>query len=188
GGSRPRCRTTRGTSGATPPRCRCRRRENSGRGGTRRRARSRPGTPPGRPRSRDPPSAAASPAAPSPQRDCTAIGTGSDNRGPVAGEETYERPAIAGSGTIACGLAACASVSAKTLLLARSDASAWKAEEEATKLCAKVDGADGERIKVTTDVSDLAECDLVVEAVIEELEPKVELLKRVAGAAGDADL
>src|SRR5262245_49188031 len=106
----------------------------------------------------------------------------------MAGDQTYQRPAIAGSGTIACGLAASASVSSTTLLLARSDASAWKAEEEATKLAAKVDGADSKRIKLTTDAKDLADCDLVIEAVIEELEPKVELLKSVGGAAANADL
>jgi 3-hydroxybutyryl-CoA dehydrogenase len=106
----------------------------------------------------------------------------------VAGAETYERPAIAGSGTIATGLAACASVASRTLLLARSDASAWRAEEQAHSLSAKVDGADAKRIKVTTDPGDLAGCDLVVEAVVEELKPKVELLKTVGEAAADADL
>jgi 3-hydroxybutyryl-CoA dehydrogenase len=106
----------------------------------------------------------------------------------VAGSETYERPAIAGSGTIACGLAACSSVTSKTLLLARSDASAWRAEEQAHALCAKVDGADSKRVKVTTQPGDLAACDLVVEAVIEELEPKVALLKTVGAAATGADL
>jgi 3-hydroxybutyryl-CoA dehydrogenase len=106
----------------------------------------------------------------------------------VAAFETYERPAIAGSGTIATGLAACASVASKTVLLARSDASAWKAEEQAHSLCAKVDGGDAKRIKVTTVPADLASCDLVVEAVIEELEPKVELLRTVGDAAGEADL
>jgi 3-hydroxybutyryl-CoA dehydrogenase len=106
----------------------------------------------------------------------------------VAGQQTYERPAIAGSGTIACGLAACASVSSRTLLLARSDASAWKAEEQAHSLCAKVDGADPKRVKVTTKADDLSSCDLVIEAVVEELEPKVELLKTVGGAAAEADL
>ena len=106
----------------------------------------------------------------------------------MAGTQTYERPAIAGSGTIACGLAACASVSSKTLLLARSDASAWRAEEQAHSLCAKVDGADPKRVKVTTQPADLGSCDLVIEAVIEELEPKVELLKTVGTAAAEADL
>ena len=102
--------------------------------------------------------------------------------------ETYERPGIAGSGTIATGLAACASTASQVLLLARSDASAWKAEEQAHSLTAKVDGADAKRIKVTTQVADLASCDVVVEAIVEELGPKVELLKSVAEAVGGADL
>jgi 3-hydroxybutyryl-CoA dehydrogenase len=106
----------------------------------------------------------------------------------VAGAETYEWPAIAGSGAIACGLAACSSSVSKTLLLARSDASAWRAEEEAQALCAKVDGGDPGRIKVTTDPGDLASCDLVIEAIVEEREPKLELLGSVGEAAPGADL
>jgi 3-hydroxybutyryl-CoA dehydrogenase len=106
----------------------------------------------------------------------------------MAGGETYEHPAIAGSGTIACGLAACASASSAVILLARSDSSAWRAEEQAHGLCAKVDGGDPKRIRVTTAAEDLAECDVVVEAVIEELGPKVELLQRAGEAAPDADL
>jgi 3-hydroxybutyryl-CoA dehydrogenase len=106
----------------------------------------------------------------------------------VASFETYERPGIAGSGTIACGLAACGSVTSEVLLLARSDASAWKAEEQAHSLCAKVDAADAKRVKVTTKPADLASCDVVVEAVIEDLELKVELLSKVGDAAADADL
>jgi 3-hydroxybutyryl-CoA dehydrogenase len=106
----------------------------------------------------------------------------------VTGAPTYVRPAIAGSGTIATGLAACASVSSQVLLLARSDASAWRAEEQAQKLAAKVDGGDGGRVKVTTDPADLADCDLVVEAVVEELGPKAELLRTAGDAAADADL
>jgi 3-hydroxybutyryl-CoA dehydrogenase len=72
--------------------------------------------------------------------------------------------------------------------MARSDASAWRAEEQAQKLASKVDGADGGRIKVTTDPADLAECDLVIEAIVEELGPKVELLRTVGDAAARADL
>jgi 3-hydroxybutyryl-CoA dehydrogenase len=106
----------------------------------------------------------------------------------MSGAETYERPAIAGSGTIATGLAACASVASKVLLLARSDASAWRAEEQAHSLSAKVDGGDANRIKVTTETGDLADSDLVVEAVVEELGPKVDLLKAVGDAVGEADL
>lgn len=106
----------------------------------------------------------------------------------MTGPQTYERPGIAGSGTIACGLAACATVTSQVLLLARSEASAWKAEEQAQSLCAKLDGADAKRIKVTTEVADLSSCDVVVEAIIEELPPKVDLLKAVAEKAPGADL
>lgn len=106
----------------------------------------------------------------------------------MAGAPTYERPAIAGSGAIATGLAACASVASDVLLLARSDASAWRAEEQAQKLASKVEGADGGRIKVTTDTADLADRDLIVEAVIEELGPKADLLRSAGDAAGEADL
>jgi 3-hydroxybutyryl-CoA dehydrogenase len=106
----------------------------------------------------------------------------------VAGAETYERPAIAGSGTIACGLAACASASSKVVLLARSDASAWRAEERATSLSAKVDDADPKRIKVTTETSDLESSDLAIEAISEELDPKAELLKTLGETCPEADL
>jgi 3-hydroxyacyl-CoA dehydrogenase len=41
---------------------------------------------------------------------------------------------------------------------------------------------------VTTAVADLADSDLVVEAIVEELGPKVDLLKAAGDAAGDADL
>ena len=106
----------------------------------------------------------------------------------MAGGETYERPAIAGSGTIATGLAACASTVSEVLLLARSDASAWRAEEQAHGLCAKLEGGNAKRVKVTTDTADLSDRDLVIEAVIEELEPKVELLRTAGDLAAEADL
>ncbi len=100
----------------------------------------------------------------------------------------YERPGIAGSGTIACGLAACASARSKTMLLARSDASAWRAEEQAHSLCAKVDDGNPRNVKVTTDAGDLGSCDLVVEAIVERFEPKVGMLRSISKAAPYADL
>jgi 3-hydroxybutyryl-CoA dehydrogenase len=106
----------------------------------------------------------------------------------VSDGDRYGSPAIAGSGTIACGLAACASVAWKTILLARSDASAWRAEETAHSLCAKLDDGDPRRVKVTTDPSDLAGCDLVIEAIVERPEPKVELLKTLGDTCPRADL
>jgi 3-hydroxybutyryl-CoA dehydrogenase len=100
----------------------------------------------------------------------------------------YRRPAVAGSGTIACGLAAISTATAPTVLLARSDASAWRAEEQAVAACAKVEGADSSRLKVTTDPADLAESDLVIESVIEELEVKIDLLAELGATAPEADL
>ena len=81
----------------------------------------------------------------------------------------YEAPGIAGSGAIATGLAAVSTTTADTILLARSEASAWRAEEKVVAACAKIDGAEPSRLRVTTDPADLADCDIVVEAIIEEV-------------------
>ena len=102
--------------------------------------------------------------------------------------EPYTEPAVAGSGTIACALAASASVLGKVRLLARSDASAWRAEERAQTECAKLADAAPDRIRVTTDPADLAPCDLVVEAVIEELDAKADLLGKLGEVCPRADL
>jgi 3-hydroxybutyryl-CoA dehydrogenase len=106
----------------------------------------------------------------------------------VNSTEGYKHPAIAGSGTIATGLAATATATGRTILLARSDASAWRAEEKATAACAKIDGADSSRLKVTTKPEDIAECDVVVEAIVEDPEVKGELLTTLGEAAPEADL
>jgi 3-hydroxybutyryl-CoA dehydrogenase len=100
----------------------------------------------------------------------------------------YESPGIAGSGAIATGLAAVSTTTADTILLARSEASAWRAEEKVVAACAKIEGAEPSRLRVTTDPTDLAECDVIVEAIIEEVEPKGELLATVAEACPNADL
>jgi 3-hydroxybutyryl-CoA dehydrogenase len=106
----------------------------------------------------------------------------------MSANQGYESPGIAGSGAIATGLAAVSTTTADTILLARSEASAWRAEEKAVATCAKIEGADPSRLRVTTDPADLAECDVVVESVIEELEPKGEVLATVAKACPNADL
>lgn len=103
-------------------------------------------------------------------------------------ETSYSRPAIAGSGAIACGLAATATLVGEAILLARSEASAWRAEEQAGLACAKLEGADAARIRVTTDPLDIAECDLVIESVIEDFEVKAKLLGELAERAPEADL
>ena len=108
-------------------------------------------------------------------------------------EHGYENPAIAGSGAIACGLAAIATTAGPATLLARSDASAWRAEEQTVGLCSKIDDADASRLRVTTDPADLAECDLVIESVVEDFDVKRELLatlgaQRARGAPRDDHL
>jgi len=62
----------------------------------------------------------------------------------------YESPGIAGSGAIATGLAAVSTTTADTILLARSEASAWRAEEKVVAACAKIEGAEPSRLRVTT--------------------------------------
>jgi len=106
----------------------------------------------------------------------------------MSANQGYSSPGIAGSGAIATGLAAVSTTTAETILLARSEASAWRAEEKVVAACAKIDGAEPSRLRVTTDPNDLADCDVVVEAIVEEVEPKGELLGRIAEAAPDADL
>jgi 3-hydroxybutyryl-CoA dehydrogenase len=100
----------------------------------------------------------------------------------------YERPAIVGSGAIATGLAACASAAGDVLVLARSEASAQRAQAAVAEHAEKGDGLDPGRIEVTTEIAALSECDLVVEAIREQLELKVELLARLGSRCPQADL
>ena len=95
---------------------------------------------------------------------------------------------MAGSGAIACGLAACATQLGEVRILARSDASAWRAEEQAQTEAKKLDDGVADRIKVTTNIGDLAGCDLVVEAIVEEAGAKAELLGSLGESAPGADL
>ncbi len=100
----------------------------------------------------------------------------------------FERLGVAGSGAIACGLAAAGTVLGEVRLLARSDASAWRAEEAAQAQAKKLEGGAPERIKVTTDPAELGDRDLVVEAIVEDPERKGELLARLAAVSADAGL
>jgi 3-hydroxybutyryl-CoA dehydrogenase len=106
----------------------------------------------------------------------------------MSANQGYESPGIAGSGAIATGLAAVSTTTAETILLARSEASAWRAEEKVVAACAKIEGAEPSRLRVTTDPKDLADCDVIVEAIVEEVEPKGELLSTIAEACPQADL
>ena len=106
----------------------------------------------------------------------------------VSDSDGYTRPAVAGSGVIGCALAACATAVGEVRLLARSDESAWRAEEQAQADCSKVEGGMPNRLRVTTDPADLADADLVVEAVIEDLDTKASLLRELGQFSPEADL
>jgi len=104
------------------------------------------------------------------------------------GAQGYLSPGIAGSGAIATGIAASASMLGEVRVLARSDTSAWRAEEGIEKLCRKLDGAEHSRVRVTTSPADLGGCDLVVEAIVEDHDAKADLLASLAEICPDADL
>jgi 3-hydroxybutyryl-CoA dehydrogenase len=106
----------------------------------------------------------------------------------VNGANGYERPAIVGSGAIACGLAAAASVASDVIVLARSDASAERAGSDAREAASKLDDGNPERIAVTTDRAALADRDLLVEAIVENLQTKADLLGEIAELNPSADL
>lgn len=108
---------------------------------------------------------------------------------PEAMPDVYGKVGIAGTGTIACGLAAVASTGGEeVVVLARSDESADRARASIDKFAGKLDGADAAKVTVTTDRSDLDGCELVVEAIVEEVAAKGELLNGLGELLPEADL
>jgi len=99
------------------------------------------------------------------------------------GAVTAERLGVVGAGTIACGLAACAARHGEVTLVARSDASAERAERSVAKVCSKfADQLPPERVRITTDLVDgLEDRTFVVEAIAESLEAKRELFTQLEG-------
>jgi len=88
-----------------------------------------------------------------------------------------ERLGIAGSGTIACGLAAVASATGDVLLWARSEASAERARANVAQACEKLgDEADCERVTVVSEIGRLGAASYLIEAIIEDHGRKAALL------------
>jgi 3-hydroxybutyryl-CoA dehydrogenase len=84
---------------------------------------------------------------------------------------------IAGSGTIACGLAAVASGTGEVLLWARSEESAERATERVAKSCEKLNGsADPSRVRIVTSLDQLDAATYLVEAIIEDHGHKAKML------------
>jgi 3-hydroxybutyryl-CoA dehydrogenase len=96
----------------------------------------------------------------------------------------HERLAIAGAGTIACGLAATAARHGDVVLWARSDSSADRAKASVAKLCAKAGAPEAaERVTVATDQAALHGETFIVEAVVEDPDHKTPLLAELGAAA-----
>jgi len=88
-----------------------------------------------------------------------------------------KRLAVAGSGAIACGLAATAAHHGPVLLLARSASSAERAEAAVEKTLTRLGAeVDPEHVQVVTDPQALSAATFVVEAVIEDHDVKAGLL------------
>ena len=88
-----------------------------------------------------------------------------------------DRLAIAGSGAIACGLAATAAHHGPVLLLARSASSARRARREVERALRRASArVDPAHVKVVTDAQELAQSTFVVEAVVEDHDVKARLL------------
>jgi 3-hydroxybutyryl-CoA dehydrogenase len=87
------------------------------------------------------------------------------------------RLAIAGSGAIACGLAAIAAHHGPVLLLARSEGSARRARREVERSLRRAQAVvDPEHVQIVTNLTALARCTFVVEAVVEDHDAKAALL------------
>lgn len=97
--------------------------------------------------------------------------------------EVTERVAIAGSGAVACGLAATAAHHAPVLLLARSEGSARRAKAEVQRALRRAEAVvDPEHVRITTSLKALASCTFVIEAVVEDHDVKVALLSELNAA------
>jgi 3-hydroxybutyryl-CoA dehydrogenase len=101
-----------------------------------------------------------------------------------------ERVAIAGSGTIASGLAAVAAGQGDVLVWARSQASAERAERSVAKHCEKIADLNGcaKRVRIVTEIEALADASFLVEAVSEEIDCKGPLLAQLGAMTGPDDI
>jgi 3-hydroxybutyryl-CoA dehydrogenase len=88
---------------------------------------------------------------------------------------------VAGAGTIACGLAACAALRMDDVVLwARSASSAERARDRVATLCEKLEAPEAaERVQATDAVEELRRASVVVEAVREDELVKQRVLGRI---------
>ncbi len=93
---------------------------------------------------------------------------------------------IAGSGAIACGLAATAARHGDVLLWARSEASADRARLTVAKVCGRLSGeVNAAHVTVVADLAELAPASFLVEAIAEDHDAKAALLAQLGAVASD---
>jgi 3-hydroxybutyryl-CoA dehydrogenase len=95
-----------------------------------------------------------------------------------------ERVGIAGSGAIACGLAAVAAQRGDVVVLARSDGSAAKADRRVRALCEKAGVSTNGNVRVTCDTAELGDASFVVEAIVEDPAAKAALITELGASLG----
>ena len=92
-----------------------------------------------------------------------------------------ERLAIAGSGAIACGLAAVAATHGHVTVLARSEGSCDKAQAKVHSICEKLGASVNGNVHISRDPSVLKDATFVVEAIVEDVAAKTEFWRGLNG-------
>jgi 3-hydroxybutyryl-CoA dehydrogenase len=96
-----------------------------------------------------------------------------------------ERLAIAGSGAIACGLAAVAATRGEVSVLARSDGSCDKAQAKIHSICEKLGADVNGNVRISRDPSVLEDATFVVEAIVEDPQAKAAFWGSLNGHLAD---
>src|SRR4051812_13746352 len=96
-----------------------------------------------------------------------------------------ERLAIAGSGAIACGLAAVAATRGEVTVFARSDGSCEKASARVHSICEKLGASGNGNVRVTRDPAVLEDATFVVEAIVEDPDVKAQVWRTLADHLAD---
>ena len=96
-----------------------------------------------------------------------------------------ERLAIAGSGAIACGLAAVAATQGHVIVFARSEGSCAVADAKVRSLCERMGANVNGNVVVSHDPAVLAGATFVVEAVVEDSAAKIDVFRRLAEHLAD---
>ena len=96
-----------------------------------------------------------------------------------------ERLAIAGSGAIACGLAAVAATRGHVAVFARSEGSCDKAKTKVHKICEKLEYEVNGNLTISRDPSVLEDATFVVEAIVEDPAAKAEIWSKLGEHLAD---